>query len=860
MTPTLMRGLYTESDVDLRKLKKLIVDRKLAPCWPGKPEDCPEGAGEECPICMLHYPSTNKARCCGKPICTECFLQVKSPPGLGTVLCPYCKVEFSVVYKGLKSAAEKHRDRLERQKALENTIRAQQAERVHSGCKLQAWQDAQAAAHQQVARHRAQQQVPHQYDEAFLHSVPREFQAPPAPQQGYIQTSMALQGSPAVQLDSHLAEYVPNDILSTAEGISYDLDVNELMLMQGIYASMSTLDAQAIQDAGQIAQNGSFSQIMNSSPQLHASPSHPRLIVTGQQRGGRMLMDPPADLLQSVHAMDILSTIGMRDAGFLDAARAQSQPTPPPPQQQLPPQVPPRRVHMHPSLAPQARPREVSQASERPYERPYEAPLPVTSSMPVPQRPPPIMLPTIRHGRISSTSSSPGSSPVVVAQRPAAQSHDRQAFTGRTYDPRLLTSIDEIAIFDSRSDPIEYRSPADPLFQGGPNALHGTLSTVSSTSMEQLLAAAEQLGSPEPPAAAHLEPPNTASPQRVQGVRSAMVTRPDARQQFVSWPHTALKEAMAHGHNMQITTADADTIGRIAAAAAADPAEAESVQAAAPQLRKAPAWAPARRRMCAWGNDSATSPGQLRQGRLQLDDDETHLAGGSPSKPSLANPEPFPAFLPPISMPTATPSNFHYTSAPVHYTPAPVHYIVGQALLDITFTDDPSLQPHASSGGPSQAPGSLTPLQGSYESLVDALSELRLDSTACSSDSTAGSPDIAVVLQNPDGTTALVLLTSDATRRTQAQQAALKQQYGCCVDLSTYEAPTTEEDRQIKAAIARADERVQQVYRSSIASNATQTSTTTAGSPAAQDSWLLRMRQADAALAQSIGAKDICKT
>lgn len=34
----------------------------------------------------------------------------------------------------------------------------------------------------------------------------------------------------AVQLDSHLAEYVPNDILSTAEGISYDLDVNELMV------------------------------------------------------------------------------------------------------------------------------------------------------------------------------------------------------------------------------------------------------------------------------------------------------------------------------------------------------------------------------------------------------------------------------------------------------------------------------------------------------------------------------------------------------------------------------------------------------------------------------------------------------
>ena len=88
-----------------------------------------------------------------------------------------------------------------------------------------------------------------------------------------------------------------------------------------------------------------------------------------------------------------------------------------------------------------------------------------------------------------------------------------QTSTGRAYDPRLLSSIDEIAILDSRNDPIEYRSPGEPLFQAGPNALHGTLSTVSSTSMEQLLAAAEQLQSPDPGTAAHMDPPHITSPQ-----------------------------------------------------------------------------------------------------------------------------------------------------------------------------------------------------------------------------------------------------------------------------------------------------------------------------------------------------------
>ncbi len=88
-----------------------------------------------------------------------------------------------------------------------------------------------------------------------------------------------------------------------------------------------------------------------------------------------------------------------------------------------------------------------------------------------------------------------------------------QVVAGRSYDPRLLTSIDEIAIMDSRSDQLDIRSPVDALIQAGPHALHGTLSTVSSTSMEQLLAAAEQLSSPEPSSTAPLEPSNMASPQ-----------------------------------------------------------------------------------------------------------------------------------------------------------------------------------------------------------------------------------------------------------------------------------------------------------------------------------------------------------
>ncbi|KAF6156381.1 hypothetical protein GIB67_031502 [Kingdonia uniflora] len=63
--------------VDYKKLRKLILSRKLAPCFDGVEESNPESDLEECPICFLLYPSLNRSRCCKKGICTECFLQMK---------------------------------------------------------------------------------------------------------------------------------------------------------------------------------------------------------------------------------------------------------------------------------------------------------------------------------------------------------------------------------------------------------------------------------------------------------------------------------------------------------------------------------------------------------------------------------------------------------------------------------------------------------------------------------------------------------------------------------------------------------------------------------------------------------------
>ena len=86
--PALLRphGLYPTHEWDERLLRRLILDRKLAPCHPGSEEEALEK--EECPICMLNYPGgLNRSSCCGKAIfsCLLAYLAPRRPAALRRV-------------------------------------------------------------------------------------------------------------------------------------------------------------------------------------------------------------------------------------------------------------------------------------------------------------------------------------------------------------------------------------------------------------------------------------------------------------------------------------------------------------------------------------------------------------------------------------------------------------------------------------------------------------------------------------------------------------------------------------------------------------------------------------------------------
>ncbi|GMH24236.1 hypothetical protein Nepgr_026079 [Nepenthes gracilis] len=122
------QGLYHIKDVDYKKLRNLILESKLAPCYPGG-EEYDSGHLEECPICFLYYPTLNRSRCCMKSICTECFLQMKNPNSTLPTRCPFCKTpNYAVEYRGLKSKEEWCIEQIEEQKVIEAKIRMRQQE------------------------------------------------------------------------------------------------------------------------------------------------------------------------------------------------------------------------------------------------------------------------------------------------------------------------------------------------------------------------------------------------------------------------------------------------------------------------------------------------------------------------------------------------------------------------------------------------------------------------------------------------------------------------------------------------------------------------------------------------------------
>jgi len=119
---TIPTGLYQSCNWDAKTVKRLILNKRLAPFFPGQ-EESSETDLEECPICFLFYPGgLNRSTCCKKGICTECFLQIKKPNG--QAICPFCqRGSYTVIFTGPLAKEEKEKEAWEQQQVIEAKIR-----------------------------------------------------------------------------------------------------------------------------------------------------------------------------------------------------------------------------------------------------------------------------------------------------------------------------------------------------------------------------------------------------------------------------------------------------------------------------------------------------------------------------------------------------------------------------------------------------------------------------------------------------------------------------------------------------------------------------------------------------------------
>jgi len=125
---TAATGLYRSVVWDRKAVRKSVLERHLAPLYPGSHEKTKDEM-EECPICFLFYPGgLNRSVCCRQGICTECYLQVK-PHSTVQAECPFCKRSgYAVMFRGPLSKEERQREEEEQKKVLQIQEKMRQEE------------------------------------------------------------------------------------------------------------------------------------------------------------------------------------------------------------------------------------------------------------------------------------------------------------------------------------------------------------------------------------------------------------------------------------------------------------------------------------------------------------------------------------------------------------------------------------------------------------------------------------------------------------------------------------------------------------------------------------------------------------
>lgn len=231
------QGLYPRCDWDERTVRKMIINKHLAPCYPGKEETEHLGEDrdwtlEECPICMLSYPGgLNRCGCCTQPICTECYLQIKKPKH-GTATCPFCNAtNYAAQYKGPKSQKQIEEEQIEQQRVVELQLKAQREE---------AQAQIEREEHRRAAASSSSLENSHQESFDLCSEQLAQTENNQPDQESGLGTETQNEERHSPTGNEHLRDYIPQE---APEGMNAD-EVDEWMLNQAIQMSLAQENTQ----------------------------------------------------------------------------------------------------------------------------------------------------------------------------------------------------------------------------------------------------------------------------------------------------------------------------------------------------------------------------------------------------------------------------------------------------------------------------------------------------------------------------------------------------------------------------------------------------------------------------------------
>lgn len=148
-----------------------------------------------------------------KGICTECFLQMKTPNSTRPTQCPFCKtLNYAVEYRGVKTKEEKGIEQIEEQRVIEAKIRIRQQEL-------------------QDEEERMQKRQEMSYSSRIVEPSEVEYSSTAVPSSGESEEIVSVQHSSAATIRQPLRSRQNRED-------EFDLDLEDIMVMEAIWLSI----------------------------------------------------------------------------------------------------------------------------------------------------------------------------------------------------------------------------------------------------------------------------------------------------------------------------------------------------------------------------------------------------------------------------------------------------------------------------------------------------------------------------------------------------------------------------------------------------------------------------------------------